>query len=945
MKRLIEKLQSGLDPYKPMPFWSWNDKLDPGELKKQIHWMHEQGMGGFFMHARNGLKTQYLSREWMDCIEACAEEAKKLGMQAWGYDENGYPSGFAGGKLLEKAENRDMRIEYTIGSYDPQAAVSYHLGETHLERVREIPDGEGEFLNLYLIRNDHTADILNPAVVDAFIRETHEAYKNHFGERFSDAIKGFFTDEPEYYRWRTPYTPMIAVYFKERFDEDILDSLGLLFVEKEGYRRFRYRFWTGMQALMLKNFAEKIYNWCEENHVQLTGHYIEESSLGMQLWCCGGCMPFYEFEHIPGIDWLCSRTENEIAMGQLASAAAQLGKKQTITESFAATGWDASIEDLLRIVGFQFAGGLNLLCHHLLPYSERGVRKFDHPAHFHTINPWVEDHFADFNKIVTRLSYLMAESQEPVNVAMLHPMRSAYLHYKREEPGHGIEDMEQQLAKSCRMLSSRGIAAHFLDETLLARHGFVEGNAIGCGKCKYTYLVLPYILTMDAKTEELVTAFVKGGGKVLILGDRPQYLEGDPYTYDYLISNCTLEEIQAAQPYRVSCTNNQLRYTYRVWEDIPIVFVQNGSAEEAFTQTFAFSQPVNSFYGLDLKTLEMTQKPLTVTWQANEGMLLFPSEEPYHGETNKKEYLFRFAGAPVSFGENAMPLDKVFYSADGVQFEGPIYCNELFRKLLEQRYEGQLFLRYSFTVNHIPVRMELATEDLGNAKFNGHRLTFHTLNRDCRKADISALVKLGENIYETSFYWYQDKRIYEILFEESETSGFRNAMTYDTELEPVYLFGDFGVYSMEPMVEEDAYYVSGKEFVIDRKPESITEPVLDGMPFFRGKFTVTQDITLDDPNAILVLEGRYQVAEVMVNGQGALPVKYKRVDISSLAKVGVNQITVTYTVGNRNLLGPLHYAGSEDAVGVFCFETYDYKKDKNGICQYKLCRFFEKARK
>ena len=94
---------------------------------------------------------------------------------------------------------------------------------------------------------------------------------------------------------------------------------------------------------------------------------------------------------------------------------------------------------------------------------------------------------------------------------------------------------------------------------------------------------------------------------------------------------------------------------------------------------------------------------------------------------------------------------------------------------------------------------------------------------------------------------------------------------------------------------------------------------------------------------ILVLEGRYQVAEVVVNGRKTeQPVKCRRVDISELAKLGTNHIAVTYTVGNRNLLGPTHYAGSEDAVGVFCFETYDFKEDENAICDYKLCRFYRK---
>ena len=94
--------------YRSLPFWSWNDELDPEKLVKQIEWMNEKGIGGFFMHARGGLKTEYLGEKWFECIEACAKKAQELGMEAYAYDENGWPSGFVGGKLLEDIENRDM---------------------------------------------------------------------------------------------------------------------------------------------------------------------------------------------------------------------------------------------------------------------------------------------------------------------------------------------------------------------------------------------------------------------------------------------------------------------------------------------------------------------------------------------------------------------------------------------------------------------------------------------------------------------------------------------------------------------------------------------------------------------------------------------------------------------------------------------------------------------
>ena len=189
--------------YRAIPLWSWNGRLEKEKLQKQMHWMRENGIGGFFMHARSGLETEYMSEEWMECIRFCAEEAEKIGMDAWIYDENGWPSGFAGGKLLEKEENRDMYILAETGDFDADAAVSYGLDGPRLVRM-EKKGSDSEYLNLYLRTSVSTADILNPDVTDGFLRLTHERYREKFGEGFSEKIRGFFTDEPQYYRWNTP---------------------------------------------------------------------------------------------------------------------------------------------------------------------------------------------------------------------------------------------------------------------------------------------------------------------------------------------------------------------------------------------------------------------------------------------------------------------------------------------------------------------------------------------------------------------------------------------------------------------------------------------------------------------------------------------------------------------------------------------------------------------
>lgn len=586
MNEIIEKLQrEKLTDYQPVPFWSWNAKLDPEELIRQIRWMKECGIGGFFMHARTGLKTEYLSKEWMNCVDICAEEAAKLEMNAWIYDENGWPSGSAGGKLLAERNNRNQYLIAETGDFDPTAAVSYRLEKERLVRVYEKTE-DGSYLNLHIRVAASTTDILNPEVVDQFLSLTHEKYQEHYGMTFSEKVKGFFTDEPQYYGGHTPYTKMMEAYFQEQYQEDILDSLGLLFVEREGYRSFRYRYWKGMQSLLLKNFAGKVYEWCEAHGVRLTGHYVEEQTLGGQIRWCGGVMPFYEYEHIPGIDWLGRASDNELSPRQVGSVAAQLGKKQVLTETFAFCGWDISPFELRRIAGFQYVNGVNLMCQHLIPYAEYGTRKHDYPAHYSPVNPWVQEEFGTFNTYFTRLGYLLAEGEQKVRTAMLHPIRSAYLEYKREaeKEGYGIALLEQQLKGACRTLSRLNIAYHFLDETLLEKYGFVREGAIGCGACSYDYLVIPPLMTMDRSTERLLREYAAQGGRILLLGDAPPYLEGEPYDYPYLKSNCTLEEIEAAQPYHVSNPDTEIYSALYTLDGTSYLYAVSASRTEAYRQ-------------------------------------------------------------------------------------------------------------------------------------------------------------------------------------------------------------------------------------------------------------------------------------------------------------------------------------------------------------------------
>ena len=42
---LCQQLADPEADYRALPFWSWNDKLDPDELRRQIHLMKQSGCG------------------------------------------------------------------------------------------------------------------------------------------------------------------------------------------------------------------------------------------------------------------------------------------------------------------------------------------------------------------------------------------------------------------------------------------------------------------------------------------------------------------------------------------------------------------------------------------------------------------------------------------------------------------------------------------------------------------------------------------------------------------------------------------------------------------------------------------------------------------------------------------------------------------------------------
>ncbi len=934
-----------INEYRAIPFWSWNDELEIPELERQIEWMKKEGFGGYFMHARGGLTTEYLGEKWFDCIKACLDKGAKEGMESWAYDENGWPSGFAGGKLLSDPENCDRFITYDKGAYDKNSLVSYRIDGGKFERVFGAVAADGEYLNLYEHISNSTADILNGEVVDKFISETHEKYKERFGKDFGGKLKGFFTDEPQYYRWGHPYTKVLPAYFKEKYGEDILDGLGLMFVERDGYQSFRYKYWLSMQSLMLKNFAKKIYDWCNKNGCEFTGHYVEEGSLQWQDMCCAGIMPFYEYETIPGIDHLGAGVAGVVAPKQVGSVAAQLGKKKVLTETYGCCGWGVTPHRLKRIAESQYVYGLNLMCQHLLPYSEHGQRKRDYPAHYSWSNPWVRHDFKSFNDYFARLGYLLGESREIVNVAMFCTVRSTYFEYKREEQ-ETLKSIDLSYLDLADKLAKTNIPFHLADETIMEKHGKVENGKLVIGNCSYEYLVFPKIYTMGKYTKGLLDEFVRQGGKILFTDGVPEYVEGEPCEYGYK-SNVTLEEIAAAQEFTVSDTETEIRSTLREIDGKRFIYCVN-VGEKAYDLTF--SGKFKGFTALNLETLEEKPVSTKLHFESGDSFVLFFADKETACEKDLPVITLGGAFNVVRDSGNYLTLDKLSYSLDGKTYSEKLRYMGIFWELLNKRHNGAVYLKYDFKIKDIPEKLYFLAEDMHNewCEINGNRVEFSgesDFEKKLYKADIARFVKEGENTAIIKINFYEAENVYYVLFGDVNES-LKNCLVYDTTIEACYLFGDFGVYAEDGFKDGATKGVLiGDDFYIGKKKDVVYDAVKDGYPFFAGDITFEKDFESDGKPTVLKLSGNFCLADIKINGKKVKKSYFAdRVDISEYVVKGKNHAEITLYSGNRNLLGPFHLKDVEDpgSVGPYTWELCGTWKDGVSFAErpeYAFVRF------
>jgi hypothetical protein len=577
--------------------------------------MASQNVKQVWVHPRPGLMTPYLSEDWFRLWKIALQEAERLDMNVWIYDENSYPSGFAGGLVPEampESRGRGLVLKPTeeAPKVSPDIISVYRRAEdgTFQNLTEEFKKGTslapGKFLVASEVRagdspwhgNRCYVNLLSPGVTEKFLELTLEPYRREIGEHFGKRVPGVFTDEPNIRpAGGFPWSEVLQSEFKKRWNYDLLDHLPSLAQEVGDWRRIRHNYFQVLHEQFVEHWAKPYFNYCETNQLQFTGHYWDHD------WpdCMGvpDNMAMYAWHQLPAIDCLMNQYAehthaqfgNVRMVKELSSVANQLGRKQTLCEIYGAGGWDLRFEDMKRIGDWLEVLGVNVLNQHLSYVTIRGARKRDHPQSFSYHASWWRDYHVSADYFA-RISAALTQGEQINSVLVIQPTTTAWM-YQGEHAR--LQEIGDSFFKLLMALEAAQIEYDLASEDIIANHGRNEGHQLVIGKRAYDHIIVPpFTENLNSSTRGLIR-----NARVHFLGKAPPRTDGrlpaeevagaqQPVQLDQLINTLVAEakNTQTAKALRVERTPQDrgiLSHHRRTLEDGELLFLVNTSIQEA----------------------------------------------------------------------------------------------------------------------------------------------------------------------------------------------------------------------------------------------------------------------------------------------------------------------------------------------------------------------------
>lgn len=944
--------------YATAPLWVWNDMLTDRQVVDTLRDLAGQGVKQAFVHPRPGLMTPYLSVEWFRLWKVALAEAERLDMNLWIYDENSYPSGFAGGwvpEVMPESRGRGLVVrEWKEGEEFPEGTFGVYRVEDGTARniilSSSIQPKTGDLI-AYVQRAVNSpwnggrcyVDLLYPGVTEKFLEITLEAYKRQIGEHFGKRVPGSFTDEPELRpAGGLPWTDDLPKVFQERWGYSLLDHLPSLVREVGNWKRVRHNYYQVLNDLFVERWARPYGQWCEKNGLEFTGHYWEHEWPNALM--VPDNMALYAWHQRPAIDCLMNQYSLEVhgqfgnirAVKELASVANQLGKKRTLCEAYGAGGWDLRFEDMKRIGDFLYVLGVNTMDEHLSYITLRGARKRDHPQSFSYHEPWWQDYhvLADY---WARLSAVMSQGEQINSVLVIEPTTTAWM-YNREPNNHPrLKEIGDAFQNLINVFETVQVEYDIGSEDLIARHGSVEGKNFKVGRREYTTIVIaPLTEILNDTTLRLLDAYLANGGTVRATAELQAIRSSRDFTtrlsmrgpsapaletVDALATDLAQGKGPAGRSF-IRRTEGQgtLLHHRRSLADGELVFLVNTSLEHPVSGAVgAFASSVEEWdlhsgkvRPYDSAMLGSGIVSLITSFElppCGSLLLFFPSRGEPTASPRLERTILRPAGEPHlrPLGPNVLTLDYVDITAGG-----ETRTNQYFYAAQQFAFQKNGMERNPWD-SAVQFKDELISRtfpaDSGfeaSYKFTIAEAVPKQLFIVIERPDLYTITCNGRPVSAADGQWWLDKAFGKVDLSDAVKLG-ENVValkaapfTMYHEVEPAYVLGEF---QLRP---------AARGFIIaPAEPLKLGKWNEQGAPFYAEGVAYTERFEIDSPTGeYRVALGKWygSVARVNVNGQDCGRIFHApwECDVTSAIKPGENVVEVIVIGTLKNTLGPHH---------------------------------------
>ncbi len=715
--------------YRAVPFWSLNDLLDSSEVDRQIDEFTKGGYGGVYLHSRTGLLTEYLGKDWWKAMDAGVKACERNDIYAWFYDEDKWPSGFAGGIVPLKSEEYHARclMRLSKGKQIPEGATILGEDSTWYYLSYKARSGNAWFNGTCYV------DLLNPATVKEFIESSYKPYADRYKSQFGKKALGIFTDEPQFFPITDgvdhdgvqPFSPVLTEKFRQENGYDLIPVISSLFDTVPGYEKVRLDYFRTLSKQLEASFSKQIGDYCASRNMMFTGHYNGEDGLTSVRNNVGNLMIQSRHMQQPGLDHLGLHIDGALyAIRNISSVSNQYGISRRLSEAYGISGQNMNFEDRAWIASWHTLNGVNHLCPHLALYSMKGTRKRDYPP---TLSP--QQPYWQFNKLledyVARLCYVTTVGKYASEFLVINPLESEYI-----EGGTNMKSWTGRSSEAYSVLETlqENHRNYDLgDEQILSEIATVKDRTIVVGEQSYRGVILPYMLTIRQSTVELLEKFAAAGGRIIAL-EMPAYIDGSKdagklEALRKIIRLTNREELASVMQTElvpdvyVSGENAEYVWiSHRLSGNKHILQVTNTSRQNTIRCKIRFSENSGNLVLLDpaygkgysIKNddgCELLLNPAQSYILADEKSVKgFVSSGSYTIPAGEKELLSlmgEWSGKRVD--PNALTLDFARYSiSNGKSFSLPEPVIGIHERFTKTNYNGPLILAYDFKADDLP---------------------------------------------------------------------------------------------------------------------------------------------------------------------------------------------------------------------------------------------------